>query len=350
MPWTLPQPWLHRVGCPTTLQSLSTTTKHAATCECCWHCSISLISACSSCQSCSNSQRTLSCQVPPNPTHLVFVHVGVCYFSRATMRKPYLGQSIKIWGNQWLTRAMDYYRCTCCHGASCFCMDIWTKMLLLSDSSRVTSFVPMLTEGNFQKWAWAIKAYLMPHNHIRVIKQTKDSGGKLHDPIALTDAKALEVWNQSERMAIGIIAARSSTSTSNFFTSTRTRAPGPCGSRSRLSMDASLCHSAWMGLLGIHQDRSGFRTLHSSRIRQRHILPLLDLSPGRARLCCLPSRLCPSSFTAAWPLVLVTLGGCDSIGPLFALSPGSPWDYIAFQSLPVTIEYVSLSTLQVATH
>ena len=47
-----------------------------------------------------NSQRALSCQVPPNPPHLVFVHVSVCYFSRATTCKPYLGQSIEIWGDR----------------------------------------------------------------------------------------------------------------------------------------------------------------------------------------------------------------------------------------------------------
>ena len=88
-----------RVGCPTTLRSLSTTTKYAAPCTCRWHCSISLISGCPSRQSCSNSQWALSCQVPPNPTHPVFVRVSVCNFSRATTRKPYLGRSIKIWGD-----------------------------------------------------------------------------------------------------------------------------------------------------------------------------------------------------------------------------------------------------------
>lgn len=60
-----------------------------------------------------------------------------------------------------------------------------------SDSSRVTSFVPMLAEGNFQKWTWAIKAYLTPSDHVRVIKRTKDSKGKMHDPTPPSDDKEL---------------------------------------------------------------------------------------------------------------------------------------------------------------
>ena len=66
-----------------------------------------------------------------------------------------------------------------------------------SDSSHgVTSFVPMLPEGNFQKWAWAVKAYLTPNDHVRVIKRTVDSKGKLHDPAPPTDAKEFAAWNQ----------------------------------------------------------------------------------------------------------------------------------------------------------
>jgi len=146
-------PCLNHVGRPTSLQSLPTTTKHAATCTCRWHCSISLISACSSSQSCSNSQRALSCQVPPDPPHPIFVCVSVCYFSRATTRKRTLFGAI----DQNLGRStanvccglLQVYMLSWCvlflHRQNECPSAIWTKMLLLSDSSRVTSFVPMAT-------------------------------------------------------------------------------------------------------------------------------------------------------------------------------------------------------------
>jgi len=67
-----------------------------------------------------------------------------------------------------------------------------------SNSSCVASFIPVLTEGDFQKWSWAVKAYLTPNNHVHVIKQTRDSGGTLHNPIVPTGVKELEMWNQSE--------------------------------------------------------------------------------------------------------------------------------------------------------
>jgi len=130
-----------RVGCPTSLQSLPTTTKHAATY---WHYSISLISACSSSQSCSNSQRALSCQVPPDPPHLGFVRVSVCYFSRATTRKCALFGAI----DQNLGRSManvccgllQVYTLSWCvlflHRQNECPSAIWTKLLL---STQVAS-------------------------------------------------------------------------------------------------------------------------------------------------------------------------------------------------------------------
>ena len=64
----------------------------------------------------------------------------------------------------------------------------------------------MLAEDNFQKWSWAVKVYLTPGDHVRVIKRSKDTTGKLVDPTAPIDAKEREAWNRSERMAVGIIA------------------------------------------------------------------------------------------------------------------------------------------------
>ena len=34
----------------------------------------------------------------------------------------------------------------------------------------------MLTEGNFQKWPLAVKAYLTPQDQVRVIKRVKNHG------------------------------------------------------------------------------------------------------------------------------------------------------------------------------
>ena len=66
-------------------------------------------------------------------------------------------------------------------------------------------YVRMLTESNYQKWQWAIKANLSPHNHVRVIKRVKTAAG-LVDPKPPTDVSELEKWLQSERMALGITA------------------------------------------------------------------------------------------------------------------------------------------------
>ena len=83
-----------------------------------------------------------------------------------------------------------------------------TSTTMPIDSSRAPSpgcYVPMLTESNYQKWQWAIKAYLSPHDHVRVIECVKTAAG-LVDPKPPTDASGLEKWLQSECVALGMTA------------------------------------------------------------------------------------------------------------------------------------------------
>ena len=83
-----------------------------------------------------------------------------------------------------------------------------TSSTMPANSSHTPStggYVPMLSESNYQKWQWAIKAYLSPHDHVRVIKRVRTAAG-LVDPTPPTDASELEKWLQSECMALGIIA------------------------------------------------------------------------------------------------------------------------------------------------
>jgi len=125
-----------------------------------------------------------------------------------------------------------------------------------SDSSCVASFVPVLPEGNFQNWSWAVKAYLAPNDHVHVIKRTRGSGGKLHNPVAPTDVKELEVWIRSERMVIGIIAGsviRISLALLHKYEDKSAWSLWCAIEALHEQKDASLCHSAWMGLLGIRK-------------------------------------------------------------------------------------------------
>jgi len=125
-----------------------------------------------------------------------------------------------------------------------------------SDLSHITSFVLLLANGNFQKWSWAVKVYLTPNNHVCVIKCTKYSTGKLHDPVAPTNAKELVSWNQSEWMAVGIIAGLVMDLHLELLHRYEDKGAWPLWCTIEAlheQKDASLHHGAWMGLLRVHQ-------------------------------------------------------------------------------------------------
>jgi len=129
-------------------------------------------------------------------------------------------------------------------------------------------------------------AYFTPNDHVRVIKRTWDSGGKQHNPVVPTDAKELETWNQSERMATGIIAGSVIDMHLELLHKYEDKSAWAlwCAIEAlHEQKDASLRHSAWMGLLGIRQADD-----------ETHCKYLRRLSDARARV----DRVTPSDLSA----------------------------------------------------
>ena len=159
-----------------------------------------------------------------------------------------------------------------------------------TDSSRAPStgcYVPMLNESNYQKWQWAIKAYLSPHDHVRVIKRVRTATA-LVDPQPPTDASELERWHQSERMALGIIAGTIIDIHLELLHKYEDRSVWDlwCAIESQhVQQDASLRHVAWMGLLGLRKEPDEsytkyLRRLSDARDKVDRVTPS-GLSPER---------------------------------------------------------------------
>lgn len=74
---------------------------------------------------------------------------------------------------------------------------------MFSDSSPVL----VLADGNYHEWKASLEEYLTPNDHVRVIRRTKSSMGALVDPVPPTDPDDLVRWNQSEKIAMGVIAS-----------------------------------------------------------------------------------------------------------------------------------------------
>ena len=78
-----------------------------------------------------------------------------------------------------------------------------------SDAARTLGgygHLPMLTKDNYQKWQMAVKAYLIPYDHVRVITQARGADGTLTDPVRPVDAADLRAWVVSEGIAMGVVA------------------------------------------------------------------------------------------------------------------------------------------------
>src|SRR5258706_8976 len=69
--------------------------------------------------------------------------------------------------------------------------------------------LPMLTKENYMRWQTALKAYLTPYNHVRVLMRTTGAGGAIADPTPPTDATELASWRQSEQIAMGVVTGTS---------------------------------------------------------------------------------------------------------------------------------------------
>jgi len=129
----------------------------------------------------------------------------------------------------------------------------------MSDESSRTSYahVPILTKDNFMKWEIQVEAYLTgAADHIRVIRRTKDTGGKYADPVAPTDAEELKSWEKSERVAQGVIMATASDLHLELIHKLREGSIWKMWSEIKSQHeqhDASLRHKVWMQLFAIRK-------------------------------------------------------------------------------------------------
>src|SRR5258706_233751 len=117
--------------------------------------------------------------------------------------------------------------------------------------------LPMLTKENYMRWQTALKAYLTPYNHVRVLMRTTGAGGAIADPTPPTDATELASWRQSEQIAMGVVAG---TSYELHLELVHKHEGGSVWELWKaiealhVQKDASLRHEAWMHLFG-HRKR-----------------------------------------------------------------------------------------------
>jgi transposase InsO family protein len=128
------------------------------------------------------------------------------------------------------------------------------------DSSRTLSgygHLPMLTMENYQKWQMAVKAFLTPYNHVRVLARTRDVTGTLVDPVRPTDAAELQAWETSEGIAMGLVAGTAYDLHADLISEHeggRVLDLWKAIEGQHVQNDASLRHQAW-NLLFAHQMR-----------------------------------------------------------------------------------------------
>src|SRR5882757_10933527 len=129
-----------------------------------------------------------------------------------------------------------------------------------NDPARTLSgyrHLPMLTRENYMKWQTALKAYLTPYNHVRVLMCTAGTAGAILDPMPPTDPTELASWHQSEQIAMGVVAG---TSYELHLELVHKHEGGSVWDLWKaiealhVQKDASLRHEAWMHLFG-HRKR-----------------------------------------------------------------------------------------------
>ena len=149
------------------------------------------------------------------------------------------------------------------------------------DAPHSYSHIPVLTKENYLKWQLAVKAHLTPGGHVHVIRHTKDASGDLVDPVAPADATGAEKWTRSEQHTMGIIMGTTADLHYELLSKHEHGSVWPLWKAieaQHVSLDTSLCHEAWMQLLGTRR-RSGetyidlYRCVDDARSRIIRIMP-----------------------------------------------------------------------------
>src|SRR5258706_2964216 len=113
--------------------------------------------------------------------------------------------------------------------------------------------LPMLTRETYMKWQTALKAYLMPYNHVHVLMHMMGAGGVIANPIPPTDVTKLTSWCQSEQIAMGVIARTLYELHLKLVHKHEGRSVWGLWKAIEalhIQKDASLRHKAWMHLFG----------------------------------------------------------------------------------------------------
>src|SRR5258706_7346628 len=117
--------------------------------------------------------------------------------------------------------------------------------------------LPMLMKENYMRWQTALKAYLMPYNHVRILMCTTGAGGVIADPVPPTDMTDLASWCQSEQIAMGVVAGTSYKLHLELVHKHEGRSVWELWKAIEslhVQKDSSLRHEAWMHLFG-HRKR-----------------------------------------------------------------------------------------------
>lgn len=131
-----------------------------------------------------------------------------------------------------------------------------TPHAMSADASRTLgsySHLPMLSKDNYQGWQMAVKAFLTPFDHVRVLIRTRGPNGNLVDPVRPTDATELKAWECSEGIAMGIIAGTSYIQHPNLVASHEggsVLALWKAIEAQHTNNDSSLRHQTWCQLFG----------------------------------------------------------------------------------------------------
>lgn len=142
-------------------------------------------------------------------------------------------------------------------------------------------FVPVLTKENYMIWELQVEAYLMGEDdHFRVLQPTKDSEG-FHNPSRPSDAEEGKAWDQSERVARGVIMATASDLYLELIGSMRGESVWKLWKAieaKHQQYNESLRAEAWMQLLAIRKKPDEaymdfFRRVEAARLKINQFTP-----------------------------------------------------------------------------
>ena len=131
-----------------------------------------------------------------------------------------------------------------------------TPCAMSSDASCMLgsySHLPMLLKDNYHMWQMAVKAFLRPFDHVRVIRRTRGATGNLVDPVRPTNATELKAWETSEGIAMGVVAGTAYMQHPNLVDSHEdgeVLALWKAIEAQHTNNDSSLRHQTWSQLFG----------------------------------------------------------------------------------------------------